>query len=133
MFKYKAKLVKLDEEIEELGFFIINGIELLCFISSVTFQLELNKEYLVELTYQILDEYHINNTPEQYTIGFKNINNNFNYHLYGSFKENILSVNSIKFTDEFLVNHFPYLENKNIVLFIDRLEISIEQVLNEQE
>ncbi|RRD90828.1 hypothetical protein [Conchiformibius steedae] len=129
MFKYKAKLVKLDEHIEELGFFIINGIELLCFISYVTFQLELNKEYLVELNYQIFNEYNVNPIPEQYEMDFKNINNSFNYYLYGSFKENIFSVGSIQFVDKFLLNNFSSLENKNIRLFIDRLEVSIEQVL----
>ncbi|WP_304335216.1 hypothetical protein [Conchiformibius steedae] len=129
MFKYKAKLVKLDEHIEELGFFIINGIELLCFISYVTFQLELNKEYLVEINYQIFNEYNVNPIPEQYEMDFKNINNSLNYYLYGSFKENIFSVGSIQFVDKFLLNNFSSLENKNIRLFIDRLEVSIEQVL----
>lgn len=129
MFKYKAKLVKLDENIEELGLFIINGIELLCFISYVKFELELNKEYLVELKYQIFNEYNIHTTTEQYKIGFENINNNFNYYLHGSFKDNILHINSIKFYDDFLFSNFSYLENKNIVLFVDRLDVSIEQVL----
>lgn len=129
MFKYKAKLVKLDEYIEELGLFIINGIELLCFISYTTFELELNKEYLVELNYQIFDEYDVKSIPEKYETHFQNINNNFNYYLYGSFKGNILFIDSIKFVDDFLLSNFYYLENKNIVLFIDRLEISIEKIL----
>lgn len=129
MFKYKAKLIKLDENIEELGLFIINGIELLCFISYVTFELELNKEYLVELNYQIFNDYNIHITTEKYTTGFENINNNFNYYLHGSFKDNILHINSIKFHDDFLLSNFSYLENKNIVLFVDRLDISIEKVL----
>lgn len=125
MLRYKAKLIRLDSSIEELGVFLINTIELICFISYSESRLELGKEYLVELNYQIFNDYQIELANQEDRIDFFKINNNFNYLLIGTFKKKIFNVNGIEFIDEYLLAHFAYLENKPIRLFVDRLEIAI--------
>lgn len=75
MLRYKAKLIRLDSSIKELGVFLINTIELICFISYSESRLELGKEYLVELNYQIFNDYQIEPVNQEDGIGFIKINN----------------------------------------------------------
>lgn len=127
MLKYQAKLLQLDEDIEEWGRFLINGIELVCFIDYVQCKLEIGKSYSVELDYQIFDEYLIDLVEENANMGFIHINDTFQYDLFGVFRGNIFSVQSIDFIDDYLLSNFTYLENKIIHLSVNRLDIAIYQ------
>lgn len=125
MLQYKAQLIRMDSNIEELGVFLINNIELICFISYSEFPLELGKEYFIELNYQIFNEYKINIASDKDKTGFINIDNGFSYLLTGVFKGIILNINGIEFIDEYLLTDFFYFENKKITLLVDRLDIAI--------
>lgn len=127
MLKYQAKLLQSNEDIEEWGRFLINGIELVCFINYCECKLEIGKSYSVELNYQIFDEYLIDLAEENANMGFVHINHTFQYDLFGVFCGNVFSVQSIDFIDDYLLSDFTHLENKAIRLSVNRLDIAIYQ------
>lgn len=119
---YQAKLLKLDEIIEEEVLVEINGLQFVGFASVCPYKLTLNKIYPVKLGLTFLDDPEIIelNEPEY---SLKRINKTFKYILRGKIcGESIDIGNGIKIQDD-IFKEDSYLDKQYVEIKIDRLSV----------
>ena len=119
---YQAKLLKLDDYIEEEVILEINGIEIVGFTSVCPYKLTPNKVYLVDLSLTFLEDSEmIEQCEERY--GLEKIDEAYGYMLYGQVCGNAIDIgNGIKIQDN-IFSENSYLNGHYIKIKADRLSI----------
>lgn len=119
---YHAKLLKLDEYIEEKVTVEIKGIQFIGFASICPYKVVPNKIYPVELSLTILDDIEIFELNEpQY--GLERTNEACGYMVYGQVCGDCIDIgNGLKIQDN-IFNEFTYLNSKYVKIRVDRLAV----------
>ncbi len=119
MFKYTAKVVGLDPDIEEEVTLRIKGMDFTCFAGICPYELSVGQEYPV--TFEMLD-FELSEQVNSDETSFERIENTYAYTLKGKLCRDTIDV-GIKISDEFLASDYAYLDGKYICLNVDRLDV----------
>lgn len=122
MYKYIAKVIRLNPEVEEEVTVDINGIEVTCFAGLCPYAIEVNKEYPVMfefLDYELIEE---GSDVEHENPYIKRLGKGYSYELGGWLSGDVIDF-GIKIQEELLGIDHAYLDGKYIRLLIDRLDI----------
>jgi hypothetical protein len=117
-----AKVIKLDEYIEEEVLLEINETKLTCFTCMCPYKIVEGKVYPVELNFVFLDkEIFKELSDEKYEI--KKLNESFSYKVCGKVEEGTLNIgHGIKIKDE-MFEEYACLEGGFIELIVDRISV----------
>ncbi|MDC9595267.1 hypothetical protein [Xenorhabdus sp. IM139775] len=120
--KYYAKIISLNENIEEEATLSFGEYEICCFINDFPTSLQVGNTYLVELGFMFLDDVKIEPSKEK-SISLKQQGNTFSYEMNGYLVEDKLFLSNLVFQDE-LLYEYSYLENEYIKIYPDRITVS---------
>lgn len=119
---YQAKILKLDELIEEEVLVEVNGLQFVGFASLCPYNLEINKIYPVNLGLTFLDGPEIIVLDgEQHSL--ERIDNTYEYILYGQVCGDTIDIgHGIKIQDD-IFSQNSYLDNQYVKIKAERLSV----------
>lgn len=118
----KARVLALNDQIEEDITLLIDGAVINCFISYCPFQIEIGKFYDVELTLNIPDDYVLERVERSGVLAEK-IDPGYSYILYGELcDERFLTFTSL--SDEGIHYDHPELNGHFVKLTVERIDAS---------
>jgi hypothetical protein len=118
----KARIVAINEHVEEDVTLLIEGTIVNCFISYCPYEIEVGKSYDVELTIKLSDDYEIERT-EPNELHVEKIDHGYSYFFYGELhNENFLTFTSLH--DEDIHYDHPECNEHFIKLRVERLDVS---------
>lgn len=118
----KAKLIKLNETIDEEVTLLIGGEPVECFASFCPYSLEIGKIYDVELSLNLSKPYEIKKT-EPTDIRILKKGRGFSYYLYGTLDNEVFKTFTTLFDEDIHYDH-PDLNNNFICLEVERIDAS---------
>ncbi|WP_426578162.1 hypothetical protein ACP179_10360 [Xenorhabdus stockiae] len=119
--KYYAKVIALNEHIEEEVVLSFGEQIICCFINEFKEQLYVGHTYLVELGLMFLDEEKIEISKNK-NFSLQKIDNTFSYEINGYLFENKIIMSNLTFEDDILYNH-SYFENEYVKIHTDRITV----------
>lgn len=118
----QAKLLKLDEFIEEEVMIEINGVQFMGFSAICPYKIFINKIYPVCVSITILDDPEITELTEL-KYGLEEIGDAYGYFLYGQVCEDSVDIgNNLKIESDFF-KEIPYLLGCFVRIKADRLSV----------
>ena len=123
---YQAKILRLDDNIEEEVDLQIKDVKITCFIATCPYPIKVGLYYPVQLSIWLLDEYNsieIKNNTEQ---SINKIGNSFAYFITGKLCNGNLTSTGLIFEDNTLKKKFAYLEGKIISIKVDRINVEFQ-------
>ncbi|ELN2737005.1 hypothetical protein [Pluralibacter gergoviae] len=121
--KYYAKLVSLNDDIEEEAVLSLGEKEICCFIDSAPYPLIEGDIYLVEINVSFLDEEELSEAGSV-NLSFDRVGETFSYEIVGFLSGDTLITDGIIFRDEFFAEEFSFLNSKYVALKPDRISVS---------
>ena len=121
--KYYAKLISINENVEEEVIFAFGEYNICCFVDFSSVPLRVGNIYLVELGLWFNDDMQIEASKDKYFF-IKREGETFEYIINGYLFEDKLILSNLIFQDESFYD-FPYFENDFITLRSDRMTVSI--------
>lgn len=121
--KYYAKLISLNNDIEEEAFLSLGEKEIYCFIDSAPYPLIEGDIYLVEINMTFLDEEQLSEAGSV-DLSFDRIGETFSYEIVGFLSGDTLITDGIIFHDELFTEEFSFLNSKYVSLQPDRISVS---------
>lgn len=128
---YTAKILHLDDDIEEEAVLLIEGISLTCFVNVCPFKIYQDMDYKVDLNLWSLEGLELAEVPENEPSAISRIGTGFAYSLIGRLNEGKIEVGALCFEDpdsDFLTE-FSYLEGKNVRVIADRITAEFLEAL----
>ena len=124
--KYYAKLVSLNEDVEEEAIFSFGEYNICCFIDYSPIKLEIGNIYLIDLGVRFLDDELIEQSNNR-KYSLKRKGNSFQYEMNGYLFEDNFILSNLIFQDE-LFYDYSYLENVFVKIQPDRITVSIIEI-----
>jgi hypothetical protein len=121
--KYYAKIISLNDDIEEKVILSLGEKEICCFINSAPYALIEKNIYLVELSLSFLDEELISEVDCK-IMSFTRIDESFSYEIIGFLSGNQLITDGVIFQDDIFQEEFLFLDSKYVILKPDRISVS---------
>jgi len=121
--KYYAKLISIDENVEEEVIFAFGEYNICCFIDYSPVPLRVGNIYLVELGLWFNDDMQIETSKDKHFF-IKRERNTFQHIINGYLFEDKLVLSNLIFEDE-LFYDFSYFEKDFITIKPDRITVSI--------
>lgn len=119
---YQAKVLRLNEDIEEEVELQVGGDKLTCFASVCPYAIEVGLSYPVKLRLVVLDDYAVTELADDSPSSIARVGNGFAYALVGKLGGGCLESGGIIFEDDVLQRDFGYLDGKIIAMKIDRID-----------
>lgn len=120
---YSAKILRLNEDVEEEVVLVINGLELVCFVNMLPHGAKEGQSYQVELIPMVFNEYSVHELNGDVLPSIIQVNNSFSYIAVGKLSGNRLNAGGVVFEDDFLLSDFGHLEGKIISWKVDRIDV----------
>ncbi|MBX7276339.1 hypothetical protein ACLBW8_28305 [Pseudomonas sp. M5A4_2d] len=118
----KAQVVALNELIEEEVTLLIDKTVVTCFASFCPYEIEVGKNYDVELNLNLADYYHAQKV-DSINIFAERIENGFSYILYGMLHNDTFQTFTL-LSDEGVHYDHPDLNDSFIKLNVDRIDVA---------
>lgn len=119
---YEAKVLSLDDDLEEEVLLRIGMAELICFASVCPYAIQKNEYYSVELRLVVLNECAVTEQPQGTVQSIARIDRGFSHVVTGVLKDGCLESVGFIFEYEVLARDFGYLNGKPISLRVDRID-----------
>ena len=129
--KYEAKIISENPDIEEELKIKIKDIEILCFVEEYRCPVEVGKEYIIDLEAVIFDDLNIEKSSTKVKELIQQ-SDSFSYSIRGIFHPSNKKIDAgidIDLADED-ISDFWFLENKFVVIDIDRFNVIILEKIN---
>jgi len=120
---YQARVIGLNDSIEEEVALQIDGVRLTCFASGCPYRIEEGKSYPVQLELLILDDYEVIESPDEAGADFVETGEGFAYLVRGKLNGRYLEAGGLVFEDEVLRREFGYLDGKRVTVKADRINV----------
>lgn len=120
---YRAQVVGLDDDIEELVTLQINGVILNCFASVCPYPIEKGRTYPVRLQLVVLGNDEVVELADPKDLGFVEIGVGFGYQIHGRLDGMRLIAGGLVFEDEALQVDFGHLDGKFVMVKVDRIDV----------
>jgi len=121
MNKFKAKVLKIDKDVEDIITVEIDGVTLTCFANICPYQINVGKDYNIEISFEVFSEYIVEEVPEPQLAITQSENCLPCWFIGKHCGKKLQSV--ITFEDEILLSEFAYLEGKYIRMKVDRVDV----------
>jgi hypothetical protein len=118
-------LKAIDPIVEEEVTIVVDGIELVGFVSYCPYAIEAGKTYLASIDITVLNDFEIKEI-DQPVKEFQHIGSGFAYYIRGILRPGGILDSGITIQDELLVD-YAYLYNKYVEIQVDRIAISFEK------
>lgn len=118
-----AKVVSINEDIEEEVLLSFGDINLVCFINSCPFEIVEGGIYLVDVSLSFLDDFSIQ-PSEKGVFSLKRIGDGFSYLIKGIIYDDKILTDHIIFQDEIYQQEYSYLNGGFIEVLADRIGVS---------
>ncbi|CDG19383.1 hypothetical protein [Xenorhabdus doucetiae] len=119
--KYYAKIISLNENIEEEVTLSFGEHEICCFINEFPRLLRVGDIHLVELGLVFLDDVKVEPSKDK-NATLKQQGNTFSYEMNGYLVEDKLFLSNLVFQDDILYE-YSYLENGYVKIYPDRITV----------
>jgi hypothetical protein len=123
LMSYKATVIGLDDQIDELVLLDIEGRHLICFAAICPYKIELNRCYEVEFYINIFD-----------TLCFEQVNDNtsesiqntegFRYLITGKLHDGAIVSGGVKYKEDSDFSDIKHLEGRALRINVDRLDVN---------
>jgi hypothetical protein len=123
---YEAKVLRLDDDIEEQVRLLIGVTELTCFASVCPYPIEEGASYPVELCLTVFDDYAITEQPEDSAESIVRVDDGFAHVVQGVLRNGCLESSGLSFKDEVLASDFGYLDGMVVSLKVDRIDAEFQ-------
>jgi len=121
--QYYAKVIELDEDIEEGVLLSFGKITLYCFIASCPYEIIKGSIYPVDIELSFLENENIKPcTNNQFLILRKN--DGFEYEITGFKIGGQIIIDSIVFSDQLFIDEYAYLNYEYVSITPDRISVS---------
>lgn len=117
----KAKVERIDEDVEEAVTLQFNGVRVVCFAGFCPYPIREGELYPVSTALTIFDEYKLCESNDRYP-SLSQIGNSFSYMVTGLLSGDVLDA-GIKFLDEVFLSDYGYLNGKMVSLRVDRINV----------
>ncbi|WP_297196673.1 hypothetical protein [uncultured Pluralibacter sp.] len=121
--KCYARLISLNDDIEEEAVISLGDREIYCFIDSAPYPLIEGVIYLVDIGLSFLDEELLSETEDAH-LSLRRISDTFSYEIVGFLSNNQLITDGVIFQDEIFLEGFSFLNSKYVALKPNRINIS---------
>ncbi len=118
---YKAKILRLNEDVEEEVLLQIGKWEILCFAGICPYPIREGMEYLVDLSFVVLDDYDVKVLPDSSPPAILNNGKGFVTELVGKLEGSRLCLGKLEFKDDTLLRDYGYLDGKSVSVRVDRI------------
>lgn len=120
---YYAKVLHLNNEIEEEAVLQINGVELVCFACVCPYEIKEGQLYPVELHPVVFDDYVVTELSNSSDTTIDRVGKGFQYLITGRLIGQRLECGELILEDEVLQRDFNYLDGKMIAIKWDRIDV----------
>lgn len=119
--EYKAKVLSLNEDIEEEVLLQIGEWKILCFAGLCPYPIHEGMEYAVDLSFVVLDDYDVKELPDTSPPVILNTGKGFVAELVGKLEGSHLCLGELEFEDDILLSDYGYLDGKSVSVKADRI------------
>ena len=119
---YNAKVLHLNNDVEEEVLLQIGGVELTWFVSVCPYAIAEGLSYPIELRPVIFDEYVISELANNSVPSISRVESSFAYVVVGEMRGACLKSGELIFEDDVLQRDFGYLDGKMVAMKIDRID-----------
>ncbi|MUZ64132.1 hypothetical protein [Agrobacterium vitis] len=125
---YNAKLVYIDNIVEENIIIKIGNYFLTCFANICPYFIEVGNTYPVSINLFFIDGPDFIEVSDDVAEEIIHIDDGFRYSLTGILHDGVFSVGELDFCDENSFYEFQYLEGKKLNLQVDRLDVEFKEL-----
>lgn len=119
--EYKAKVLRLNEDVEEEVLLQIGEWKILCFAGLCPYPIHEGMEYVVDLSFVVLDDYEVKELPDTSSPAILNTGKGFVTELVGKLEGSRLRLGELEFEDDILLSDYGYLDGKSVSVRADRI------------
>jgi len=123
---YQAKILLIDELIEEEVTLQIGSTKLMCFASVCPYEFEVNSSHSVELHLFVIDDYVVEEAPSDSRPSIVQVGNSFAHIITGRLNGRYLESGELTFEDDVLLSDFGYLDGKMVAIKVDRIDADFD-------
>ncbi|WP_205205192.1 hypothetical protein [Azonexus hydrophilus] len=123
---YQAKVLHIDENIEEQVTLQIGNAEITCFAYSPFYEVKLGSIYQVDLELLVLNDYTVEEISEGSEPSLSRTGNTFAYVVTGRVNGRYLKSGELTFKDDVLLSDFGYLDGKMVAMKVDRINADFQ-------
>ena len=116
-----AKILDIDDAVEEAITISLGEITLVCFCSSIVKEIKVGEIYLCEIDLEYFDD-EVLEEAKSNNARIERIGDSFAYTLYGYYNNGTIFLNGLYFCGEDLLD-YGYLDNKFVKLNVCRINI----------
>lgn len=120
---YQARVIALNDNIEEEVALQIDSVRLTCFANICRYRVEEGKSYPVQLELLMLDDYDVMESPDDAGPDFVESGKGFAYLVQGKLNGRYLEAGGLVFEDEVFQRDFGYLDGKRVTVKADRIDV----------
>jgi hypothetical protein len=121
--KYQARVVRLNEDIEEEVVVVVGQHELTCFANVCPYHIKAGDTYSVSLSLWAVDGLELCVTTGEKAIA--RIGSGFKYGVTGVLHKAMLDA-GIQFVDDLFAQEYAYLSGSTVFVEVDRIEVAFE-------
>jgi len=124
---YQAKVLRIDENVEEEVILQIGNTKLTCFSRFHSPETKVGSSYPVELSLTMFDDdCFVKEIPDDSEPSIVRIGNTFAYVITGRLNGRCLESGELSFEDDSLLSDFGYLDGKMIAMKVDRIDADFD-------
>jgi hypothetical protein len=124
---YQAKILYINENVEEEVMLQIGNTILTCFASVCPYVIEVNSTYPVELSLQIFsDDCFVKEVSDDTEPSIVRLGNAFAYVITGRLNGRSLESGRLAFEDDWFLSDFGYLDEKMVAVQVDRIDADFD-------
>ncbi|WP_205205198.1 hypothetical protein [Azonexus hydrophilus] len=121
---YQAKILHIDENVEEKVTLQIGNTELTCFASVCPYAIKVGLSYPVELN--LFDDYTIEEISDDSEPSLVRVGNAFAYVITGRLNGRCLESGELIFKEDALLSDFGYLDGKMVAIKVGRIDADFD-------
>ena len=123
---YHAKVLRIDENVEEEVTLQIGNTELTCFSGSYYLEKKVGSSYPVELNLFVLNDYVVEKVSDNTEPSIVRLGNTFAHIITGRLNGRCLESGELTFEDDVLLSDFGYLDGKMVTMKVGRIDADFD-------
>ncbi|EAY4651121.1 hypothetical protein R302_20655 [Salmonella enterica] len=121
--KYYAKVIEINDDIDEEVLLSFGEINIYCFIVSCPYEIIKGNIYLVEVELSFLDSEVIEPQPES-DLSIIRQGDDFSYEIRGFKIDDKIISNGLIFSDDLYIQEYGYINHEYVLIKPDRISVS---------
>jgi hypothetical protein len=123
---YQVEILRIDEPIEGEIMLQAGNAKLVCFSYNHPYGIEVNSTYPVKLNLLVLNDYIVEEVPDDTEPSIIRLGDSFAYVITGRLNDRCLESGELTFEDDALLSDFGYLDGKMVTMKVDRIDADFD-------